>query len=693
MNRVVVTIIGVGVVVGGALAGTHIYGQQLAKSQIERAVEQLNRGGVEANYADLSIGGVVLPTTSTARDVDVYIPELGWRFTLPEVTASVAITALDTVEFELPDVITVQVTDSSGAPTGLVLKVSGAELEAAVGNTDQDVYDFGLSAAKTRIEPEIDGRPLGGFVDFEELEATTRVELDRAAGAIAAVGSFSASSVSFTPPGEGDDLAAADFSAFDVVGSAEANTGKVGLKLTAGSAAFGPSIGAEIGVERFAADISVTPKDEFDLSPLLGLTDTADILQALAATAAISIAEGGVYDQEISFGAVKVTAPEIPDPAFDSLAFDGTDLVYSADIAPNTLSMALNSGALVVDIKGVEGVYYDIADLQVSIASNAAEDGYDYSALATAAETDFGPVLLDIIRQEIIEGGDAVFAFSSGAYSSTVSVNDPFLPFSSIASSTASGETVLKLDADSIDLVSTGEDFSFQLAGAITGQIDLATAKLDMTAPIAAAPEPQEASIVYSVETIVIDDQLWALMDPSGALNQDIPGMHIDLDVELSLFAGLLTEPEAFMGPFPPLEPGAVTINDVTLDMLGFKGAATGAFQTLPVPVGAVDIRLTGWRQLIEGLQATPLGVDPNLGSSLLIASGFIEQFGVEGDSAEETKLEVAFDDQDVVINGQSLAGPAPAPAPEPAPEAAPAPDVTQEPAQNTAPENNRQQQ
>ena len=234
----------------------------------------------------------------------------------------------------------------------------------------------------------------------------------------------------------------------------------------------------------------------------------------------------------------------MPAPEFDSLTFDATDLTFSSDVSPSTIGLAIGATELVLDMKGVQGVYYDIKGLETALISAAAPSGYDFSSLAALSDPDmFGPAFLDILRQQIIDGGDVKLTFAATSSDTVVQMNDPFLPLTSIATASGASSGELSIDADSIDLVSTGEVSNFQLAGQIAGRVDVGAADMEIRVPIAAAPEPQKATVKYALREIVIDDQLWALMDPSGALDHTITGVNIDVDMDLTLYAGLLTDP------------------------------------------------------------------------------------------------------------------------------------------------------
>ncbi|MCI4665668.1 MAG: DUF2125 domain-containing protein [Neomegalonema sp.] len=662
-NRVVLTMLTFALGVGGVMGGAHVYGQHYVKSRIVDAFERAKRGGAKTKYGAIEVNGFIRPIEGVARDVEIYVPALGMKTTLPEVTFDPRKMIGDKIEFDLPDVITIELTDKNGVPTGAVIKVSGKDAEAALNPDEDDVLEFNVTSASTRLEMETDGKPNGGFVDFTELDAKAYVKIDREAGTIDATASLSAGSAKVTPrPGAPGAPAKPALEAFDIKGKAELNTGKAAYELTAGSAKVLGAPKAEISLERLATSLSVTPKDKFDLKPLIEVVkDGEQFAQRFVAVAAQSIANGGVFDQDLTIGALKVRASDLPDPSVTSLSVDATDFAYGFDISPKVVGVRLASTALTFDLKGRETLFYDIKDLDMSLGAKPGATDFDFSPLAAVPGRAFGKTLFDVLRKSINEGGEAALNFKSGAYSSTATLKDPFLPFTSIASSTGAGVTTLTVDADSIDLVSSGDKFSLQFAGPVSGQVDADKAAMELRVPIKEDAAPQTAILKYKLDTVVIDDKLWATIDPSGALDHTITGVNIDLAMDLTLAAGLLTNPEAFAGPLPPVQPGKVTINDVTLDMLGFKGVATGAFDVLPLPAGAVDVRLTGWSKLLKGLEATPMGKNPSFISSLLIARGFIESFGAPGATEGETLLKVEFKGPAVTVNGKPVGGPPPA--------------------------------
>ena len=663
-NRVVLSILGLGVGVGGVMAGTHLYGQHYVKSQIVGAFEQAARTGAVAKYGEIEVSGFIVPNTGIARDVDIYVPSLDMRVQLPQVVVDPRSLTTGSVQFSLPEQFDIQITDADGLPIGRVLKVTGQDLQATINSDGDEVYEFGVSSGTTRIAEEVDSIPTGGYYDFEELDAQGRILVTPGTSDVTASATFDAASLVYAaPPALEGGPAQPNFEAVDMTGSAELDSDRAKVTFTAGSMRNLNDPSTEFSAERMDVALVITPKagESFDLTPLAQFETVDDFVQTLAGVLATSLATGATLDEDVTIGALKIVASDLPDPQqqYSSIQLDATDFAFKIDAGPEVLSSNIDATTFILDMKGQQGLYYDIRGLAFALAATPSEQGFDFSPLAALPTPDMGgQVFFDILRQEIIAGGDAQLSFAVGGYDSTVQINDPLSPLTSMAMGSGAGETVISIDADSIDLVSNSESAAIQLAGQIAGRVDTGPARSNLTIPIAAAPNAQAAKLFVEQTEVVVSDDLWAAVDPAGVLDHTISGVTIDAEMDLTLYAGLLTEPEAFQGPFPPVEPGAITINDVTLDMLGAKIAATGEVETVPVPAGSVDLRLSGWRELLDGLAQTPLGQDPSFVSSILLARGFIEQFGQPGDADGETKMLVTFNGPEVSVNGIPLAPP-----------------------------------
>ena len=309
-NRVILSILGLGVGVGGVMAGTHLYGQHYVKSRIVQAFEQAGRTGT-IKYGDIEVSGFIVPDNGVARDIEIYVPSLGMRVELPQVQVDPRTFADGSVKFSLPDLLDVQLTDENGVPTGRVLKVSGEELQATINSEGEEVYEFGVTSAETRVEEEVNGTPTGGYYDFKELDAQGRIVVDRDAASVVASGTFDASAMMYSaPPAVSGGEPEPRFEATDVTGTSSLEASGASISFQAGSMRGLGDASAESVAERLSLTISVTPKagSNFDLAPLAEFRTIDEFGQTLGLVLADAIATGGVFDQDFAVGSIKVAA-------------------------------------------------------------------------------------------------------------------------------------------------------------------------------------------------------------------------------------------------------------------------------------------------------------------------------------------------------------------------------------------------
>ncbi|MEO1330841.1 MAG: hypothetical protein AAFW46_14390, partial [Pseudomonadota bacterium] len=323
---------------------------------------------------------------------------------------------------------------------------------------------------------------------------------------------------------------------------------------------------------------------------------------------------------------------------------------------------------------------YDVDGMKAVLKADAAERFNLLPALAAANEDEAVKAFFLAIRDQIVAGGSAELAFSVDGGSSVVSFQDPTLPFNSVASASGPQITALKLTADEATFDTKAEAITYELAGGVAGKIAMQEFSMDLATPLKRSDEPQSATLDYDMNTITIDDGLWAFVDPQGDLNRDIRGLRISLSSEVTVFKDILAlDEEDLQGP-PPIAPGLVKVDQALLELLGLKVEATGEVDPrMTPPTADLEVVLTDWRAFFESVLATPFGGAQE--PSILMATNWLETYGVEGSAPNVTVLDVTFDGVRSIINGKPFP---------PEPEPAPAPEGETAPLQST-PEINEQ--
>jgi hypothetical protein len=139
-----------------------------------------------------------------------------------------------------------------------------------------------------------------------------------------------------------------------------------------------------------------------------------------------------------------------------------------------------------------------------------------------------------------------------------------------------------------------------------------------MTMPLMRTGAPAPVNLTMGLRDVVLSDVLWGLFDPQGLIPRDPATIAIDLEgtaTVLSDMADLSATPEALsMLEGPPAELNSLRINELEVTMGGAQLLGTGAAtfdnsSLIPMPVGRVNLSLTGGFALLDRLAA--LGVVP----------------------------------------------------------------------------------
>ncbi len=174
--------------------------------------------------------------------------------------------------------------------------------------------------------------------------------------------------------------------------------------------------------------------------------------------------------------------------------------------------------------------------------------------------------------------------------------------------------------------------------------------------PLVPGEESSPFGLEVRLEDLVVNDEVWAMFDPTAHLPRSPATVILDLE-GMAKVTGTLENPEEVMASEkPPFEIESLSLNELQVKLMGAdltgKGAATFDNSTpVPMPTGAVDLRLEGGNTLIDNLVAT--GLIPS--DQLMGIRMMLGLFAVPaGDDVMTSKIEMR-DDGGVYANGQRL--------------------------------------
>jgi hypothetical protein len=240
------------------------------------------------------------------------------------------------------------------------------------------------------------------------------------------------------------------------------------------------------------------------------------------------------------------------------------------------------------------------------------------------------------------------------------------------SSSAKSYDSSMKLDASGVTISGPVEDFRLQMEmpmmpGLALGG-NIASMSATMQAPLLADDSFGPVAVNLDLNGLTLDDMVWAMGDPMGALPRDPIHLTLDLtgtlkhNVEWLDFANLEAKLEA-LGDMLPVEPGSATLNALRLSAVGAEINGEGAFtfdssdletfDGLPRPEGKLTLRAKGLTALSQKLVQMGIPAEQVTGSMMMLEM-FTAADAANGDDARVTTLEVTPDGS-VFANGMQL--------------------------------------
>lgn len=175
-----------------------------------------------------------------------------------------------------------------------------------------------------------------------------------------------------------------------------------------------------------------------------------------------------------------------------------------------------------------------------------------------------------------------------------------------------------------------------------------------------AAPEGGPFQFALKLGNLVLDETIWGMFDPAGALERTPADLALDLSgtAKMDLVAMAVAEESGAVPPIP--EPVSLDIKELGLKLAGAALSGTGAFtfdNSLlamggpPMPIGTANLRLEGGNKLIDGLIAIGMITEQDaMGARMGMA-----MFGKsEGDDILTSQIE-AKEGGSIFVNGQQI--------------------------------------
>jgi hypothetical protein len=196
-------------------------------------------------------------------------------------------------------------------------------------------------------------------------------------------------------------------------------------------------------------------------------------------------------------------------------------------------------------------------------------------------------------------------------------------------------------------------------------EMELAQSAFNAVMPLSKSETAQPAALLIKMVDLKVSDELWNMVDPGQQLPRDPATLVFDVTGALKPLIDLL-DPEAaaaFEGgmaegaaPAAPFEVSEAKINQLQVKAVGAELTGTGAMTFdnsagMPMPLGSIDLSLTGANALMDKLTAMGLiPADQVMGFKMMLG-----MFAVPaGEDALTSKIEFK-EGGSIFANGQQI--------------------------------------
>lgn len=209
------------------------------------------------------------------------------------------------------------------------------------------------------------------------------------------------------------------------------------------------------------------------------------------------------------------------------------------------------------------------------------------------------------------------------------------------------------LGAEGVEVSVFTQDLPFPISAAADStlvSVDIPLARSD-------TPSPFAAEVAY--EGVTVDESIWAMVDPGGQVPRGPATIIMDVSGTVQIFVDLLTmSPEELENmTSAPGELRDLTLNNLRVSFGGAELTGVGDVdfqpgQIIPVPVGSVDLSLTGANGLLQTLSNAGLVPPQQAG----MARGMLGMFAVPGSGPDSYTSNIEFGaDGSITANGVPL--------------------------------------
>ena len=141
---------------------------------------------------------------------------------------------------------------------------------------------------------------------------------------------------------------------------------------------------------------------------------------------------------------------------------------------------------------------------------------------------------------------------------------------------------------------------------------EIETLDIRFALPVAPADSANEAAILVNMDGVSVGEQLWAMVDPGAAIPRDPATILLDLTSTARASVNIMDPENAAMMAGMPITFEDVTLKDLRISFGGAEVTGQGAATInnagpVPMPVGGIDLRISGVQGLTQTLSSLGL--------------------------------------------------------------------------------------
>lgn len=258
---------------------------------------------------------------------------------------------------------------------------------------------------------------------------------------------------------------------------------------------------------------------------------------------------------------------------------------------------------------------------------------------------------------------DGGYAYQSGNYLFDVKAEGEQ---SSGTAQTGAGKSSATITAAGTSYNTAVENLKVAVSGAgipFPIEVSMAEYGIGFDMPLGKTEEPADFGLRVNLTDLAVNDMIWMLADPSGALPHDPATLLLDISGKAKLFFDLLdpAQADALAMTELPGELNAVTLNNLSLKLGGAELSGLGdftfdnsdleTFDGMPRPEGELTVNLKGGNALVDSL--VQMGVIPE--DQAMMGRMMMGMFAQStGDDELTSKIEIN-DQGHVIANGQRI--------------------------------------